>query len=155
GISSPKGLRATLYPGRVEVEAESLTLVAGSESLAYRALLEQTVAWRPVEAPSTGLGHLRPGPGAPLLLESCGGELVFLVQNPSLRDGVFEARIRAPVSGVDVRSPLGSMEVPAPGGLFRVPAPRGYVGVARVRLGRGLLVRLRKSGGPGRLIRPV
>ncbi|MCE4602356.1 MAG: hypothetical protein F7B18_04150 [Desulfurococcales archaeon] len=155
GLSSPWGLKATLYPGRVEVEAKNLALITGSESLAYRALLEQVVSWRPVKAPSGGLGHLRPGPGAPLLLDSCGNELVFLVQNPSLRDGIFEARIRAPVSRVVVESPLGSIEVPAPGGLFRVPAPRGYVGIARVRLGRGLLVRLRKSGGPGRIIQPV
>lgn len=155
GLSSINGLKATMAPGRIEVEGGSLTVTLGSETIAYRALIEHAVEWRPLEAPEDGLGHVRVGPGAPVLVDACGREMVFLLQNPSLRDGVFEARIRAPVRRIEVSSPLGSLEVPAPGGLFRVPMPRGYVGVARVTLGSGLLARLRKSGGPGRFIQPV
>ncbi len=157
GLSSPQGVKAVLEPGRITIEEpRDLAIVSGSETLSYRALLEQTLHWKPVDAPPGGLGHIRPGPGAPLVVEACGRRVTILLQNPSLVDGVFEARLRVPVSKFTLQSPLGVMEQPAPGGLVRVPMPRGYIGVVTVEIEPGMLARLRmRRGGPGRFTPPV
>jgi len=157
GISSPSGVKASMKPGRIEVEASGiLTITLGGESIAYRSLIEQSTEPARGPIPRGGIGHIRPGPGAPVLIDSCNDRISILVQNPSLQDGVFEARIRLPVKRVSIHTPLGRQEVYARDGLVRLPMPRGFIGLLVVEVDTSILGRLRiMKGGPGRLTQPV
>ncbi|MEB3773476.1 MAG: hypothetical protein GSR86_00940 [Desulfurococcales archaeon] len=157
GISSPSGVKASMRPGRIEVEASGiLTVTLGGESIAYRALIEQAMEPARGPVPGSGIGHIRSGPGAPVLVDLCDNRISILVQNPSLVDGIFEARVRFPVKRAEVHTPLGRQDVYTRDGLVRLPMPRGFIGLLVVEIDTSILGRLRlRKGGPGRLTQPV
>ena len=145
-LSSSKGFTALLESGRVIVEPEgSLRAARGSETVAYRLLVEDAAVFKLQRAPRS-IGHARPGSAAGVLT-GIGRALSFAVANPSYRDSMFEARIRLPIDEVNVESLLDEIVIPAPDGLARIPAPRGFAAIVKAASKRRLRFKRMPQGG--------
>ncbi|MEB3779975.1 MAG: hypothetical protein GSR85_07080 [Desulfurococcales archaeon] len=146
-LSSPNGVSVEASQGKLVVEfGDRITLTLGDTVQAYRTLIEQTIAWRPVNAPSIGYGHIRSGTSSPVLVDAGPGYLEFIVQNPSPTDSIVEVKLFYPVKSVTLSSPLGDLTLPHEHGLFRIPAPSCCICIVRVEFKR-MLSRLRLISG--------
>ena len=137
GLASPQGFEIEASEGFVKLRfIGELTLIQGGYVEASRALIEKSIKWAIVETPRNPVGHIRSYRSTPVLTSFDEGYAKLTIVNPTMADGVVEAKMYYPVVEARFTTLNEWIEVKPVRDTITIPTPRGYYGLLEVKLNK-------------------